>query len=540
MSSAMLTRSALAMVAVFVVAAPAVAQAPVPPDCSGISDVSDFDGPGQSDFVGQLTTVLVAAGLSSPVHVVSPPDTPDGPDDRLFIVEQRGTIRILDLPTGTLNAEFYLDIQSIVRDSGDEEGLLSLAFHPDYNTPGATDEGNFFAYYTNNSGNNQVSRFTVTAVPDVADPATEQMVITINHPSFSNHNGGQIAFGPDGYLYIGPGDGGGGCDPFSTGQDLDDLRGKALRLNVDGFPPYSTAGNPFDGITPGLDEIWAYGLRNPWRFSFDRETGALYIADVGQNEFEEIDCQRSTSTGGENYGWEYFEASQCDPLNCTINPTDCNTITHAKPIFEYSHSRDGFSCSITGGYVYRGCRMTDLHGSYFYADYCSDQIRTFRTGATCGFSNEIQRTSDLDPGPLLSIASITSFGEDSRGEIYICDRGGEVYKVLPEFDIMEVSAINAAPLSVEPTHFQWEDLQATSGHTVAIYNVYRSMNDPTATFDCLHQTAQTRWAGGDPADPNPNEVYFYLVTAFNAAGQETRPGSRSDGTSRTVSSCPTP
>jgi glucose/arabinose dehydrogenase len=538
MRSSMLTRLAPAIVIAFAVVAPAAAQAPVPPDCSGISDVSDFDGPGQSDFVGNLTTVLVAAGLSSPVHVTSPPDGPDGPDDRLFIVEQRGTVRILDLATGMLEAGFFVDIQSVVRDSGDEEGLLSLAFHPDYNTPGATDEGNFFVYYTNNNGDNQVSRFTVPWDPTIED--SEQLVITINHPTFGNHNGGQIAFGPDGHLYIGPGDGGGGCDPAGAAQNLDDLRGKILRLNVDDFPPYSTAGNPFDGITPGLDEIWAYGLRNPWRFSFDRNTGALYIGDVGQGNFEEIDCQRSTSTGGENYGWDYFEASTCEPPGCSSNPANCLTITHAKPISEYNHSRDGFSCSITGGYVYRGCRMTDLHGSSFYADYCSNQIRTFRTGATCGFSNEILRTADLDPGPLLSITSITSFGEDSRGEVYICDRGGELYKVLPEFDIMEVSAINAAPLTIEPAQFQWEDLEATSGHPVSLYNVYRSMNDPSAIFDCLHQTAETRWAGGDPAGPGPGEVYYYLVTAFNAAGQETRPGSRSDGTSRTVSSCSAP
>jgi glucose/arabinose dehydrogenase len=531
-------RFGLAVIVAMVVASPGVAQAPVPPDCSGISDVSDFDGPGQSDFVGQLTTVRVASGLVQPTHAVSPPDGSDGPDDRLFIVEQPGTIRILDMPSGTLLPDAFLDIQTVVRDTGDEEGLLSISFHPDYNTPGAVNEGLFFVYYTNNDGDNQVSRFSVSADPDDALEASEQTVIVIDHPTFLNHNGGQTAFGPDGYLYLAPGDGGSACDPFGASQNINDLRGKMLRLNVDSFPPYSTAGNPFDGITPGLDEIWAYGLRNPWRFSFDRETGALYIADVGQRQFEEVNCQLSASTGEENYGWDFFEASDCDPDSCTINPTDCNTITHTKPVFEYSHARDGFSCSITGGYVYRGCRMTDLHGSYFYADYCSDQIRTFRTDAACGVSTEILRTTDLDPGPVLTIDSIVSFGEDSRGEVYICDRGGDVYKVLPEFDIMEVSAINAAPLSLDRNEFRWEDLQATSGHPVETYNVYRSTDDPAATFECLHQTTETFWTGGDPAVPRSGSTYFYLVTAYNAAGQQTRPGSRTDGTPRSVSSCP--
>ncbi len=154
-----------------------------------------------------------------------------------------------------------------------------------------------------------------------------------------------MAFGPDGYLYIAPGDGGGSCDPFDTGQDLDDLRGKMLRLDVDAFPPYQTTGNPFDGGTPGLDEIWAYGLRNPWRFSFDRGTGALYVADVGQDEREEVNCQPPTSTGGENYGWDLFEGTECPNPSCGGIPPSCNSITNTDPIVEYDHTRDGFSCS---------------------------------------------------------------------------------------------------------------------------------------------------------------------------------------------------
>ena len=440
-----LSKSALCLlVGLLMAVTPSAAQTP---DCAGIHDVSDFDGAARSDFAGLLTTVRVAFGLSSPVYALGPPDGPDGPDDRLFIVEQPGTIRILDLVSGMLLADPFLDISSLVRDDGNEEGLLSMAFHPDYNTPGADNEGMFFVFFTNNAGDNQVSRYSIGASPNDADEASAQTVLVVPHPLRMNHNGGQIAFGPDGALYIATGDGGGVCDPGENAQNTDGLLGKMLRINVDSFPPYSTTGNPFDGPPAGADEIWSYGFRNPWRFSFDRVTGAIYIGDVGQGQWEEIDCRPSTSSGGENYGWDLYEGMACPNPSCGGISSACSTISNVPPIRQYDHETDGVSCSVTGGFVYRGCRMSDLHGSYFYADFCSDEIRTFRSEPACAFSaaSEILRTADLAT-PGLTINSITSFGEDGRGEIYLCDRDGEIFKVLPELTIMEVSGRNAAPL----------------------------------------------------------------------------------------------
>jgi glucose/arabinose dehydrogenase len=539
MSFKPLTYAVLTATAALFAISPVAAQAPVMPDCTGISDVSDFDGANISDFAGFLTTVRVATGLVRPTHVASPPDGPSGPDDRLFIVEQRGTIRILDIPTGVVLGTFFMDIQTRVQSSGDEEGLLSIAFHPKYNTPGDPNEGHFFVYYTNTSGNQQISRFSVGADPNDADETSEAPVITISHPTFTNHNGGQLAFGPDGYLYAGTGDGGGGCDPFGTGQNLLDLRGKQLRLQVDTLP-YSTTDNPWDGNPSGLDEIWAYGLRNPWRFSFDRSTGHLLIGDVGQNQIEEIDCQLASSVGGDNYGWEFYEGSSCPNPSCGGNVNDC-AFQQTKPILEYSHSRDGFSCSITGGFVYRGCRMSDLHGSYMYADYCSDNIRTFRVSDCFVATTEINRTADLVPEGGGTITDITSFGEDSRGELYIADRFSEVYKVLPVLSIMEVSGANASPLQIGPASFQWEDIQSTSGHPITSYKIYRAIDDPVGTFSCVHQSPDSEWVGGDPDDPAAGETFYYLVTALNAQGDETLPGYDSVGNQRvvdTASACP--
>lgn len=532
-------RSLCIPAALLLAIAPLAAQAP---DCAGIHDVSDFDGATRSDFDGLLTTVRVASGLTSPIYAIGPPDGPSGPDDRLFIVEQPGTIRILDLTTGQMPADPFLDILTLVLDDGNEEGLLSMAFHPDYNTPGADNEGVFFVYYTNLAGDNQVSRYSVGVDPNDADETTAQTVLLFPHPARSNHNGGQIAFGPDGALYIATGDGGGSCDPDDNAQNVDVLLGKLLRLNVDEFPPYSTVGNPFAGPPAGANEVWAYGLRNPWRFSFDRVTGAIYIGDVGQGLWEEIDCQPSTGTGGENYGWDLYEGTFCPNPSCGGIVSQCSTIQPVPPIRQYDHTTDGFSCSLTGGFVYRGCRMGDLHGSYFYADYCSDQIRSFRSEPECAYdaAGEVLRTSDLAT-PTLTINNITSFGQDGRGEIYICDRDGEVFRILPELTIMEVSGSNATPLRAEGSDFVWEDLRATSMHPITAYKVYRSENDATGEFDCVHQGPDTNWPGGDPQDPTLNEAFFYLVTALNSAGDETRPGIRSDGTPRTVntaSGCP--
>jgi glucose/arabinose dehydrogenase len=512
----------------------AAAQAP---DCDGISDVSDFDGPAVSDFDGLLTTVRVASGFLRPLFVTSPP----GDVERLFIVEQDGRIKILR--DGAVLAPPFLDMNALTRSpsdgGGNEEGLLGLAFHPDYAI-----NGWFFVYYTNSTGSqNVVARYTRDAVnPDLADTTSRTQVIAVNHPGFSNHNGGMIAFGPhDGHLYIGSGDGGGSCDSAGNSQNLNSNLGKLLRINVDALP-YTTTGNPFDGPVAGNDEIWSSGLRNPWRFSFDRTTAALFIGDVGQNAWEEVNCRPATSPGGENYGWDPYEGLVCPNPSCGSQGS-CLIAGMIRPKRVYSHSTAGFSCSITGGYVYRGCRMTDLHGTYFYADYCSDIVRTFTTDDACNVSAEpdLDRAGDLAPGGGLNVEQITSFGEDARGEIYIVDRAGEVFKILPELSIMEVSGENAAPFLADSRSFTWEDLAATSSHPIASYKVYRSDDDPTGPFTCVHESAEAAWDGGDPDRPLVNGVYYYLVTALNEAGLETRPGSGSDGTARTVdtaSICP--
>ncbi len=362
----------------------------------------------------EITTTRVASGLSSPVFVTSPP----GDLQRLFIVEQPGIIKILK--DEVILPDPFLDITARVSFGG-ERGLLGLAFHPDYDN-----NDYFYLNYTNNSGNTVISRFDVTGDPDIADDASEFILLTISQP-FSNHNGGMIAFGPfDGYLYIGMGDGGSGGDPGNRAQNDGLLLGKMLRIDVDGDDPYGIPpDNPFFGPGDPLDEIWAKGLRNPWRFAFDRLTGDLYIGDVGQNAWEEIDYQPGSSPGGENYGWRLMEGNHC------YNPSnDCDPGGLTYPIYEYSHGGSPFRCSVTGGYVYRGSAIPDLQGRYFFADYCSDQIWSFLYDGN-NVTELIDRTLELDPGDGLTINDISSFGEDAAGELYIVDLGGEVFKIVP-------------------------------------------------------------------------------------------------------------
>jgi len=372
---------------------------------------------GVPSFAGtSLASTRVASGLSMPVHITAPPLDPT----RLFIVEQEGRIRIVK--NGSLLATPFLEIESRVSCCG-ERGLLSVAFHPAFES-----NGRFFVNYTNNSGHTVIARYEVGADPDDADESTELVLLTINQP-FANHNGGQLGFGPDGFLYTGMGDGGGGGDPVEAGQDLGTLLGKLLRIDVDvETPPYYAVppSNPYAGNGDPLGLIWAYGLRNPWRFSFDRGTGDLLTADVGQGNIEEIDYAPAASTGGENYGWDIFEGSACfepapDPM-CPSPPTG-----FTMPILEYDHSQ---GCSVTGGFVYRGCALPDLRGTYFYSDYCTAFLRTFTvSGGTA--QNQADRTADLAPGGGQTIDLVSSFGEDARGEIYIADHGGEVFKIVP-------------------------------------------------------------------------------------------------------------
>ncbi len=375
-----------------------------------------------------IASVRVASGLSNPLHATAPRLDPR----RVFIVQQGGAIRLLK--DGILQPQAFLDIGDKIACCG-ERGLLSLAFHPDYES-----NGRFFVYYTKPNGDITIARYQVSANPDLADDTSEKILLTIDHQSFGNHNGGQLTFGPDGYLYAGTGDGGGGGDPLESGQSLTTLLGKQLRLDVDveTAPYYAMpAGNPFPGAGDPFYLIWAYGLRNPWRFSFDRATGELYTADVGQNSWEEVDVQPA-GTGGLNYGWDVFEGRHCfepDPDPTCPNPPTGYTM----PVLEYDHSQ---GCSITGGFVYRGCALPDLRGTYFYSDYCSAFIRTFSGVSGGNAQNLADRTADVDPPGALTIDSVTSFGEDARGELYVVDQGGEVFKIVP----------GAAPARVRRRH----------------------------------------------------------------------------------------
>ena len=372
-----------------------------------------------------LTTVRIASGLSLPLYVTAPP----GDTTRLFIVEQRGSGsrgRIKIFKNGAVLGTAFLTTDSLA--PGGEQGLLGLAFAPDYAT-----SGRFYIDYTDSTGATVIARHTISGNPDVANPIGTRL-LTIPQP-FANHNGGWIAFGPDGYLYIGMGDGGDAGDPGDRAQNLNSLLGKILRLDVSGTTYTSPPTNPYFGATPGLDEIWAFGLRNPWRNSFDRETHDLVIADVGQNQREEIDFVPAGTGAGANYGWRCFEGNILFTSSTTIPCGSCEAAGCPKifPAYEYNHS---VGCAVTGGYVYRGCAIPDLDGQYFFADYCTADIWTgrFQNGL---LQNVVKRTTELAPSGGLIINSITSFGEDARGELYICDQSGQVFKIVPGAPIQE-------------------------------------------------------------------------------------------------------
>ncbi len=339
-----------------------------------------------------------------PGDLFSPVAITHAGDSRLFITQQIGTVVIWD-GTRMLSTPF-LDIRNLVS-SGGERGLLSVAFHPQYAT-----NGFFFVNYTNTNGNTVIARYHVSADPNRADPASARQILFIEQP-FANHNGGQLQFGPDGYLYIGMGDGGSGGDPGNRAQSLSTLLGKMLRIDVDSDTYRSPVTNPFMNNTAARPEIWAYGMRNPWRFSFDRATGDLWIADVGQGDWEEIDFQPRASIGGENYGWRRMEGTHCfNP------PSNCDTGNLVLPVIEYDHSNG--ACSVTGGYVYRGAAFPRLQGMYIYGDYCNGKIwGAMRTGSTVTV-RELLDTQFL----------ISTFGEDVNGELYVGNHSGSVFRVV--------------------------------------------------------------------------------------------------------------
>lgn len=341
-----------------------------------------------------------ATGFSSPVAIVN------AGDSRLFVVQRGGAIRILNA-NGTINATNFLTLTSSTIVSGGERGLLGLAFHPNYAT-----NGYFYVNYTRASdGATVIARYSVSANPDVADASSAQVLLTIAQP-FSNHNGGSLVFGPDGYLYIGMGDGGSGGDPDNYGQNINSLLGKMLRIDVDSVSPYAIpAGNPYAGATLGADEIWAVGMRNPWKFSFDRQTGDLWIADVGQNAREEINKAASTAAGL-NYGWRCYEA------NIPYNTNGCQSASnYFMPVANYALGNG--NCSITGGYVYRGSTYPNLIGKYFFADYCSNRIGWVENnGGTITWSS-------------LFTGNFVSFGEDINGELYVAGiSNGTISKII--------------------------------------------------------------------------------------------------------------
>ncbi len=348
---------------------------------------------------GPFTWRRVFSGFVNPLAVTHAGDG----SGRLFVVEQPGRIQILK--DGVLMAEPFLDITNRVGSQGFEQGLLGLAFHPNY-----AQNGFFYVNYTDLRGNTAIARFQVSAGdPDRSDPASEKRLLLIDQP-FGNHNGGMVAFGPDGYLYLGLGDGGSAGDPLDSGQSLNTLLGKILRIDVDNGDPYAIPpDNPFAN-GGGKPEIWATGLRNPWRFAFDRLTGDLYIADVGQNQWEEINFAPA-GAAGLNYGWRFFEGSQ--PYKGSP-PQGLNWVA---PAAEYDHSQ---GCSVTGGVIYRGQNLPAWQGVYLYGDFCSGRVWGLLRGSGGEWLNRV-----LFEG----MGRITSFGEDQAGEVYLVDQAGTIYRL---------------------------------------------------------------------------------------------------------------
>ena len=384
--------------------------------CGGDTGMSPTPGPSPSPSAGAcaagtpvtgipaLTARLVASGLRSPLDLQSVRSDAE----RLYVVEQGGRIRVVR--GGQLQAAAFLDVSGRIS-SGGERGLLGLAFHPQFAT-----NRRFYVNYTNPAGDTHIAEFRAGSA-DAADPPTERVLLAVAQP-FANHNGGGLAFDNSGRLLIALGDGGSGGDPQNNGQRLDTLLGKIARIDVDTGSPYSLpADNPLLATAGARGEIWAYGLRNPFKIAVDRPTGDLYIGDVGQNRIEEIDIGLASRRGGDNYGWRISEGTQC------FNPPfGCDRTGLTGPVYEYTHSE---GCSVTGGVVYRGCRVPALAGTYFFGDFCSGLVRSFRFAN--GAASEVRDWSSGTRG----VGAPSSFGLDAAGEVYIVDYDGEVYRLEP-------------------------------------------------------------------------------------------------------------
>lgn len=363
-------------------------------------DAPPLPAPTPTPLALSLSTFV--SGLDNPIFMVSPPG-----DQRQFIVERPGRIRIRQ--NGAVLAVPFLDISARVAVAG-EGGLLSMAFDPQFAT-----NGRYYVYYTDAATDIVVERRNVSGNPNLSDPTSALEILRIPHPNFTNHVGGLLAFGPDGYLYLGTGDGGGGGDPPRNAQNLGSALGKLLRIDVSaataGAPYAIPASNPFAGQAGRRGEIWAYGLRNPWRFAFD--AGRLYIADVGQGLREEVDIN-AASLAGLNYGWNIFEGAIC------YNASTCNGAGLTAPAFDYGH--DAGACSIIGGYIYRGKAIPELSGRYFYSDYCSGFLKSVLY-SSAGVSEQTEWS-------VAKIGNVVSFGTDADGELYVIGANGTIYKIV--------------------------------------------------------------------------------------------------------------
>ncbi len=433
----------------------------------------------------QVELELFTDGFTRPVAIAN------AGDNRLFIVEQAGRISIVD-STGKTNEQPFLDIRDKIKSTGNEQGLLGLAFHPEYKSNGL-----FYVNYTNLSGSTVISRFACHwSNPDSALSDSEFTILSFDQP-YSNHNGGDLKFGPDGYLYIASGDGGNRGDPENRAQNPDELLGKMLRIDVDGGSPYAIPeSNPFTDSATVLDEIWAMGLRNPWRFSFDRETGDLWIGDVGQGEWEEINFQVADSKGGENYGWRCYEGTE------SYNLTDCpDANSFVLPVYAYDHGPTG-GCSVTGGYVYRGNDFPSLTGYYFFTDYCTNRLVSLHDSA----GNWVGSEYDEYPNE-----GFSTFGENYTGELFIAGlNSGKVYRIKSADALSSISygsnfvnennaGLNIYPNPVHDHIWIESNFEESSNPRIAIY---------TLDGELVYTSQSTENRTRIDLDFLPNGMYF--------------------------------
>lgn len=483
---------------------------------------SNTDGDGVHNVFLPLTVASSqqmpsTVALQQIAAVSSVTDIRHAGDSRLFIVEQPGRIRIYKPGVGLVSTPF-LDISGPVDDSGGEMGLLGLAFHPNYAV-----NGYFYVNYTVASPRRtRISRFQVSSNPDLANASSELILMEFAQP-YTNHNGGALQFGPDGYLYIATGDGGSSNDPEEHSQNKSSLLGKLLRIDVDsttgGLPDCSTyggsnyripPGNPFaDGPGGQCDEIWAWGLRNPWRIAFDRATGDLWIADVGQWAWEEVDFQPAGSAGGQNYGWDCYEGNAANPNDPAPSCAGAPASSFTFPVHVYDHS--GGKCSVTGGYVYRGQSYARLRGHYLFGDYCTGQLWTLSGNPSAPTLTSLA----LAPGS--SLSNPRTFGEDVNGELYVAS-GSAVFKIVDPNAAPAAPSVSAVPGPEQTVRLTWPDDPA-----VCSYEVYRGTTpyfDPATAGTLLHVVGQTDPTQYDVANAtgNPNVNASYVVRAVNCSG----------------------